>query len=219
MELRTPIQRVRLSTTHIVVVLLNEVNLYKFSSPPQKLAVFSTANNPFGLCCLGKQIIAFPGRTPGQVQLVELSTHNVSIIPAHSNSLRALDLSNDGEILATASETGTLIRVWSTANCSKTTEFRRGVDPATIFSIAISPSGSHIAVTSDKSTLHLYDLENPGGATRTGDFVGSPMSPQIRSNPPDFIHESSASRAGIPHNGSHETLPTVEGGEWQICCI
>lgn len=47
----------------------------------------------------------FPGRTPGQVQLVELATGNVSIIPAHSSSLRAIDISRDGDILATASET------------------------------------------------------------------------------------------------------------------
>jgi WD repeat-containing protein 45 len=98
------VQRVKLSRTHIVVVLLNRVNLYSFASPPEKLAEFETANNPFGLCCLGKRVFAFPGRTPGQVQLVELANRNVSIIPAHSSPLKALALSPDGEILATASE-------------------------------------------------------------------------------------------------------------------
>lgn len=161
LEFRTPVQRVRLSRSYIVVVLLNSVNLYKFSSPPQKIAIFETTNNPFGLCCLGEKIIAFPGRTPGQVQLVELSTRNVSIIPAHGNPLRALELSHDGEILATASETGTLIRVWSTANCTKLGEMRRGLDPATIFSLAISPDSTLLAVTSDKSTLHIFDLPHP----------------------------------------------------------
>lgn len=213
MEFCTPIQRIRLSTTNIVVVLLNEVNLYKFSSPPQKLAAFTTANNPFGLCCLGKRLLAFPGRTPGHVQLVELATNNVSIIPAHSNSLRALDLSNDGEVLATASETGTLVRMWSTANCAKTTEFRRGVDQATIFSLAINPSGSLLALTSDKSTLHLFDLANPEGAAGTGDFVGASANPRNKSSPSDFVHIPPASRPALSHNSSHETLPTAEGGE------
>ena len=36
---------------------------------------------------------------------MEFATSNVSIIPAHGSSLRALDISQDGEILATASET------------------------------------------------------------------------------------------------------------------
>ena len=79
--------------------------MYAFSSPPEKISVFETADNPLGLCCLGSKIVAFPGRTPGQVQLVELGTGNVSIIPAHGSPLRAMALSPDGEILATASET------------------------------------------------------------------------------------------------------------------
>ena len=53
---------------------------------------------------------------------------------------------------------GTLIRVWSTLNRSKIAELRRGVDPAIIFSVAISPSNTFLAVTSDKSTLHFFDL-------------------------------------------------------------
>jgi WD40 repeat protein len=84
--------------------------MYAFSSPPAKISVFETADNPLGLCCLGSKIVAFPGRTPGQVQLVELSTGNVSIIPAHSSPLRAVALSPDGETLATASE---IVCEWS----------------------------------------------------------------------------------------------------------
>ena len=72
--------------------------------PIQAPSVFETANNPLGLCCLGSRIVAFPGRTPGQVQIVEIETGNVSIIPAHGTPLKAMALSPDGEILATASE-------------------------------------------------------------------------------------------------------------------
>ena len=78
--------------------------MYAFSATPEKLSVFETADNPLGICCLGSKIVAFPGRTPGQVQLVEIATGNVSIIPAHGSPLRAMELSPDGEILVTASE-------------------------------------------------------------------------------------------------------------------
>lgn len=57
-----------------------------------------------GLACLGQKLLAFPGRSPGQVQIVEIETGNVSIIPAHSTPLRAMTMSPDGEVLATASE-------------------------------------------------------------------------------------------------------------------
>ncbi len=99
----TAVRGVRLSRTHIVVALQNSIRVYKFQSPPDLWAAFETADNPLGLCCLTSKTLAFPGRTPGQVQLVELSTGNVSIIPAHGSSLRAIDISQDGEVLATAS--------------------------------------------------------------------------------------------------------------------
>ncbi|KAF2236004.1 putative phosphatidylinositol 3,5-bisphosphate-binding protein [Viridothelium virens] len=168
LEFRAAIQRVRISRTHIVVVLLNSVNLYKFSTTPEKLGAFETTNNPFGLCCLGKRLLCFPGRTPGHVQLVELASRNISILPAHSAPLRALDLSPDEAVCATASEKGTLLRVWSTANCSRLAELRRGVDPAAVFSLAISPNSTYLAVTSDKSTLHLFDLPPLRGSSGSG---------------------------------------------------
>lgn len=40
-------------------------------------------------------------------------------------------------------------------------ELRRGVDQAIIFSLAISPSNNLLAVTSDKSTLHVFDIPHP----------------------------------------------------------
>ncbi|MCJ1466832.1 Phosphatidylinositol 3,5-bisphosphate-binding protein [Pseudocyphellaria aurata] len=158
LEFRSQVHSVSLSRTRIIVALHNSVNMFTFSASPEKISVFETADNPLGLCCLGSKVVAFPGRTPGQVQMVEIGTGNVSIIPAHSSPLRAMNLSPDGEILATASEMGTLVRIFSTRNCARMGELRRGVDQAAIFSIAISPNSSLLAVSSDKATLHIFDL-------------------------------------------------------------
>ncbi|RVX69147.1 hypothetical protein B0A52_06861 [Exophiala mesophila] len=196
LELKTAVLRVRLTKSWIVIAIQNSIHLYKFSSPPEKTAVFETADNPLGLCCLGSKHLAFPGRSPGKVQLVELASGNVSIIPAHTSALRAMDLSADGAWLATASETGTLIRVFSTANCTKIAELRRGVDPAYIFSIAISPDSSMLAVTSDKSTLHVFDLPVSPSTPRSTSR-GTPTSPRSpaatnsrRSQSPSVYHPS-----------------------------
>ncbi|QLI63471.1 SVP1-like protein 2 [Metarhizium brunneum] len=154
------VRGVQLGRERIVVVLQNSIRIYSFAKPPNLLHVYETADNMLGLCSLSSKTLAFPGRTPGQIQLIELATGNVSIIPAHSSALKAIQLSPNGELLATASETGTLIRVYSTANCAKVAELRRGIDPATIFSLAFSPSGAMLACTSDKSTLHIFDIPN-----------------------------------------------------------
>ena len=85
-------------------MLQNSVRVYRFAKPPNLLSAYETANNPWGLCCLSPKRIAFPGRTTGHVQLVEIATGNVSIIPAHTSAVKAVQLSPDGEMLATASE-------------------------------------------------------------------------------------------------------------------
>ena len=112
LEFRTPVLRVRLTKSRIVVALHNSVHIFAFSVPPQKLSVFDTADNPLGLLCLGQKVVVFPGRSPGQAQLVELESGNVSIIPSHNSPLRTLALSPDGALLATASE------MVSVADCS-----------------------------------------------------------------------------------------------------
>ena len=56
---------------------------------------------------------------------------------------------------------GTLIRVFSTHNGAKIAERRRGAETATIYSLRFSPSGALIACTSDKGSLHIFDVANP----------------------------------------------------------
>ena len=184
LEQKTAVLRVRLTKSWIAIAIHNSIQLYKFSSPPERTAIFETADNPLGICCLGNNIVSFPGRSPGKVQLVELASGNVSIIPAHTSALRAMDLSSDGQMLATASETGTLIRVFSTANCTKIAELRRGVDPAYIFSIAISPNCSTLAVTSDKSTLHVFDLPQTASSQTHRNSSLGPAAQRRRSQSP-----------------------------------
>ncbi|KAI1337231.1 WD40 repeat-like protein [Xylariaceae sp. FL0016] len=157
----TAVRGVQISKTRVVVVLQNSVRVYAFEKPPKPLARYETADNLLGLCCLTDKYLVFPGRTPGQVQVVQLATDSVSIIPAHSSSLRALQLSSDGEMLATASEKGTLIRMFSTGSCAKIAERRRGSESATIYSLRFSPSGNMLACTSDKGSLHIFDIPNP----------------------------------------------------------
>jgi len=200
----TPVRGVQLSKERVVVVLQNSVRVYKFAKPPSFVAAYETANNPSGLCCMSQTKIAFPGRTAGHVQLVEISTGNVSIIPAHSSPLRVIAMSQDGEFLATASEKGTLIRVFSTSNCARVVELRRGIDSATIFSLAFNPSGSSpfgtmLACTSDKSTLHIFDVPNPKNVTRWPVTTGA-----------------SGSQSGKAATGNNGTGSNDGTGKWGV---
>lgn len=53
-------------------------------------------------------------------------------IQAHKNELSCIAINQQGTRIATASEQGTLIRVWDTSTRSQLVELRRGTDPASI---------------------------------------------------------------------------------------
>ncbi|EFX01942.1 phosphatidylinositol-bisphosphate-binding protein [Grosmannia clavigera kw1407] len=157
------VRGIRVLDRKVVVLLQDEVRTYSIDGVPKLDARFPTTSNPAGLCSISGTHLAFPGRTAGQVQLVQNQTQAVSIIPAHASALGAIALSRDGSLLATASEKGTLVRVWSTANNARVAELRRGVDHVTIFSLGFNPSGTLLACTSDKGTLHVFDVPHAGG--------------------------------------------------------
>lgn len=129
----------------------------------------------------GSTLLAFPGRQVGQVQLVRLPpyapdepplppppSHNpnvapypsVCIIVAHTSALSALSVTPSGSLLATTSKQGTLVRVWDPTSSHLVKELRRGTDTAEIFGLSFRRDGGAIAVSSDKGTVHVWDLKN-----------------------------------------------------------
>ena len=92
-------------------------------------------------------------------------------ISAHNTALACMALSMDGKRLATASDKGTLIRVWNTADGQLLQELRRGSEPATIQSIALSKHCEWLAVCSDKNTVHIFALS---AAVATGSDASDP---------------------------------------------
>lgn len=67
-------------------------------------SIYDTSRNPHALCCISGDTMALPGLTSGQAQIVNLRDRRKRVIPAHNSALRAMALSKDGELLATAGE-------------------------------------------------------------------------------------------------------------------
>jgi WD40 repeat protein len=80
------------------------------------------------------------------------------LINAHESGISFLALNNEGTLLATASDKGTLIRIFKTDNGKFLQELRRGKDKAEIYSICFDPSSNFIACSSDKGTIHIWSL-------------------------------------------------------------
>lgn len=153
----------------------------RLTLPPLPAGLVALATDP------GSTLLAFPGRQPGQVQLVRLPpldpdhpplppppSHDpsatpfpsVAILLAHESPLSALTATPSGSLLATSSAKGTLVRIWDVAGAKAVKELRRGTDSAAIFGISLRPDGGAVAVSSDKGTVHVWDLKVTGEERR-----------------------------------------------------
>lgn len=70
-----------------------------------------------------------------------------------------MSMNYDGTLLATASERGTLIRVYKSIDGTLLHEVRRGSEPAEICSICFEPNGEYIACSSTKGTIHIFTMK------------------------------------------------------------
>jgi hypothetical protein len=93
----------------------------------------------------------------------------LQLMEAHESQLRGLALTADGTKVATASEKGTVIRVWDVATAACLQEFRRGVERATITCLSWSWDHSHLCCTSDKGTAHIFQLDSAADTSTTSD--------------------------------------------------
>ncbi|GME90973.1 unnamed protein product [Ambrosiozyma monospora] len=82
----------------------------------------------------------------------------LSVIEAHKTQLAAICLSKDGTLLATASDKGTIVRVFSVETGVKLYQFRRGTYPTKIYSLAFSPDNRFIIASSATETVHIFRL-------------------------------------------------------------
>ncbi|KAG9397609.1 WD domain, G-beta repeat [Carpediemonas membranifera] len=154
---------VKLRRDRVIVVLEKKVHFYDFADL-RLTEQIETTSNPRGLIAVCPatmpSVIACPGAEPGQIRVEqgEGSTSSTVHIHAHNHDLAALAISPDGTLVASASAKGTLIRVFDTQTTHHLQELRRGAFGAAIGSLAFSPMKDMLATTSDKGTVHIFQL-------------------------------------------------------------
>jgi WD repeat-containing protein 45 len=90
-------------------------------------------------------------------------------------------LNYQGTLLATASEKGTLIRIFSTKSGTPLQELRRGAEKADIKSICFDMGSQWLACSSDRSTIHIFTVVKTDGnekAIKLSDEEAKGMTPE-----------------------------------------
>ena len=131
---------------------------------------------------------------------------------AHESSLRALALTEDGTKLATASNKGTVIRVWDVATAACQVEFRRGVERVQMTGLAWSWDHQHLACCSDKGTTHVFGMETDEEAKKKKKkkSLSSKLFTKVRQSLLDVDQPKSISQIrGVPHPQACAFVPDL----------
>ncbi|KAK4688540.1 autophagy-related protein 18, partial [Tremellales sp. Uapishka_1] len=182
----TSVLAVKLNRKRLIVVLETEIYIYDISTM-KLLHTIETGPNPNAVCALSSSsdhsYLAYPSPSPsttplstssvppappapttGDVLLFDtLNLSALNVIQAHKSPISCLALNSTGTMLATASDKGTVVRVFSVPDAKKLWQFRRGSASARIFSINFNLMSTLLAVSSDTSTIHIYKLASRKG--------------------------------------------------------
>lgn len=166
LSFRSEVKSVRLRRDRIVVILLQKIYVYNFADL-KLLQQIDTFTNSKGLCEVshlsGSMVLVCPGLRKGQIRVEHYASKQTKFIMAHDSRIVCLALTHDGRLLATASSKGTLIRIFNTLDGSLLQEVRRGADRADIYSLAFSTTAERLAVSSDRGTVHVFNLKIDSG--------------------------------------------------------
>ena len=116
--------------------------------------------------------------TSGDVLLFDaLKLEAINVVEAHRSPLSCITLNNAGTILATASDKGTIIRVFSVPSAHKLYQFRRGSMPSRIYSMSFNTTSTLLCVSSATETVHIFKLGGPSQSqqrVQKGDLSSPP---------------------------------------------
>lgn len=128
--------------------------------------------------------------TSGEVLIYDATKMEaVNVIEAHNSPLSCIALNNDGTLLATASEKGTIIRVFSIPDAQKLYQFRRGSIPSRIYSMSFNSTSTLLSVSSATETVHIFRL-GAHNKSRSGSVSSGPNRPVSASREPSSSHVS-----------------------------
>lgn len=205
----TTVLAVRLNRKRLIVILEDQIYLYDISNM-KLLFTIETSPNPHAICALSPSSdncylayplpqkappssFAPPSHTPptsshiaptsGAVLIFDAQKlEAINVVEAHRSPLSCITINNTGTLLATASDKGTIIRVFAIPSARKLYQFRRGSMPSRIFSMSFNATSSLLCVSSATDTIHIFKLSTPAQHRKDSDASSSALRPSSSSD-------------------------------------
>ncbi|XP_065360987.1 WD repeat domain phosphoinositide-interacting protein 2 isoform X2 [Calliphora vicina] len=215
---------VKLNRERLIVCLEESLYIHNIQDMKVVHTIRDTPCNSAGLCALSSSsehcYLAYPGSvTAGEVQIFDaINLHAKTMIPAHDSPLAALAFSPSGTEIGTASERGTVIRVFSSLDGTKLFELRRGLKRCvSIASLSFSTCAEFLVSSSNTETVHIFRLDRTASETNdtkqsSDDWMGF-LSKTVSSYLPTQVTDVFSQGRAF----ASVTLP--EAGVRRICAI
>ena len=166
--LRFYIKNIKLKRTKIFIIGDNNIIVFTFGNY-EKIDSINTCQNKNGIIGISLDpkinIIAYPSSDIGKIIIKNYDekkdgNFKISEINAHQSEITALVMNYDGTLVASASEKGTIIKIFQIKDGALIQELRRGSESAEIYSLAFDTKSLYIACSSNKGTIHIFNVKN-----------------------------------------------------------
>ena len=206
---------------HLAICALSpdkDKSILAYPCPLQQTALPAALSSPSHVPPGSQEWHHAASQNVGDVRIYDAQTGQaLNTIQAHKSAIGYLALNASGTLLATASEKGTIIRIFEVPGGSGNQplfEFRRGTMPARIYHMSFNATSTLLCVSSASETVHIFKLvkpvRNPDASPPT-----SPISAHRRTLSSGSVSRSrsesvSSEDMGDPAFGDSEVPPTLE---------
>ena len=155
------ILNLKLRKDKIIVICLNKIYVFILETF-QTLDIIKTGENTNSIIgvnySLDNTIFAYPSKTRGKIQIKNYNKSRDILVDAHEKNIAIITLAYNGDIMASATEMGTIIRIFDTDNGSLLKEVRRGKEKASIKYICFDESNILMAASSNRGTVYIWSV-------------------------------------------------------------
>ena len=210
------ILNLKLRKDKIVVICWDKIYVFSLNSF-QNIDIIETGENIHGVIGINynvsSTIIAYPDKKKGTINIKNYEKNTNISIDAHEKTIGNIVINPNGDLMASATEMGTIIRVFEIDTGKLMQEVRRGKEKAQIRCICFDQNNRFIAASSSRGTVHIWSLStaNKNLKKKTNEEVDSKETNNIEF---DEKQENEEMKSIENKRSFLNVLPNILGGEF-----
>ena len=201
------IKNIKVKNSLIALVGKKKIRIYTYKSLEEimdykEIDVISTSENKNGIFTINldptNHIIAYLSKNIGEIIIktytkiknkeddFEISDNTksnsnftIKKIGAHQTEITCMSLNHKGDIIASCSQKGSIIRLYCTTTGSLLKELRRGTDSAEIYSLNFDKTSQYILCSSSKGTVHIFNTKKNESVKKNPKSFLSSLAPML----------------------------------------